>query len=165
MFSYVEKNNPGLNNEEIDERINELLENLYPYANENIDVKREFSVEGDKTEITLSVTPQVILDNASIFEFIPKCFSSYVNDIEFENNDFKIIKDDPLIMWHFNKLDEQKILKYKANKEISEKCKELFLAFGIAVPETKKESKNIFFGAAITLLVILAVVLFSHLKK
>lgn len=157
-----------LDEEEAEKEVDNILNKYAPITNENLVIKRnfEYNPEDGTTTVTLSITPKKKVHNVSLYEHIPKCFSTYLSDIVFLDENFEIIKEDPLIMWHFQVFSEEKSFSYKINKKISEKCKELFVMVGIATDFEKKTSKSkLIFPLIVTLFIIIIIVYFGRFKK
>lgn len=139
---------PFLEQDEIFAEVNSIFDKYFDTTQENLEITRTiFYDETDKsTKIILHLKPKKVLLNLSIYEKIPKCVSNYVNEILFKTGGYEVIKDDPLILWYFAKLDNDKELSYKVFKSIDEECKKLLLAFGIATGfedfEKKKGEKS-----------------------
>jgi len=160
-----------LDEEEAEKEVDNILNKYAPITNENLVIKRnfEYNPEDGTTTVTLSITPKKKIHNVSLYEHIPKCFSTYLSDIVFLDENFEIIKEDPLIMWHFQILAEEKSFSYKINKKISEKCKELFVMAGIATDfedfEKKTSKSKLIFPLIVTLFIIIIIVYFGRFKK
>lgn len=124
---------PFLKHDEILNEVDYILGRYFNATKENLEITREIIYnEADKsTEITLHLRPKKILLNVSIYEKIPKCVAAYANQI-FSRTDYEVVKNDPLILWTFSRLDKERELSYKVFKNIDEECKGLLLAFGIA---------------------------------
>ena len=133
---------PFLEQYEILNEVDYILGRYFNATKENLEITREVIYnEADKsTEIILHLKPKKILLNISIYEKIPKCVAAYANQI-FSETDYEVVKNDPLILWTFSRLDKERELSYRVFKNIGEECKGLLLAFGIATGF--EESENI----------------------
>ena len=117
-------------------------------SNENIGVERDFSYDNETntTTIGIIIQPKKDLINFSYYEQIPKCIATLIRNnidikfydesmrIEFNNPNFEVVEEDPLIVWHFDKVNagETIDLSYRVDKQVLEDCMELLEALGIA---------------------------------
>jgi parallel beta-helix repeat protein len=161
---------PGLSEKEIKLEVGSLLEKYLPITQQNLIIKRNFryNAKENTTTVLLSILPKKTLHNLSLYEHIPKCFSEYLAEISFVDKNFEVISEEPLIMWSFDALAEEKTLSYSVRKEISEECKKLFRAFGIATQfgdaETKAAPIGAFISLLVTLLIIVGVICLKAIK-
>lgn len=125
--------NPGLDEEEILKEVNFIFDKYFSLALENLEIRRTviYNKTDKSTRISLYLKPKKILINVSVYEKIPKCVSSYANQILFEAAGYEVVEEDPLILWTFSRVDEDKELYYKVFKKIDDECKNLLIAFGL----------------------------------
>jgi parallel beta-helix repeat protein len=126
----IEIENGGVNEKDIKEKVYKALAR-YSEDQQKIDIKRIFEFNGSATKITIEITPKEKLYNLSYYELIPKCLALYLNEIVFLNKDFRILKDDPLIVWYFAEIEEKVDLSYTVDKKIPDYCKKLLKGIGI----------------------------------
>lgn len=126
----IELENTGASEEEVIEKIDKALA-TYSDEKQKIDIKRIFEFNGSATKVTIEITPKEKLYNLSYYELIPKCLALYLNEVVFLKKDFRVIKDDPLIVWHFAEIEDKVDLSYMVDKKIPEYCKELLKGMGI----------------------------------
>lgn len=174
MKEVIRVKKPDLKQDEVENEVDIILDKYFNITKENLEITRAiFYNESDKsTSIILILMPKKILLNLSIYEKIPKCISAYVNQILFETGGYEIIKDDPLVLWYFPKLDNEKKIAYKVLKNIDEECKSLLFAFGIAKGfeeidnnKIEKEKSRNYFLAAVIAAVSLAIGIIYFLSK
>ena len=164
MEEVVRIKKPFLNEDEVLSEINLIFDRYFNLTQENLEIRRTvFYNESDKsTRIVLNLRPKKALTNVSIYERIPKCVSAYVNQILFETGGYEVVKNDPLVLWSFTRLDNEKEISYKVFKNIDEECRNLLLAFGIASvfeqAEEKTEKKN-----SSTYMLVFFIILFAVL--
>ena len=138
---------PFLEEKEILSEVDFILSRYFNITHENLEITRRifYNDTGKSAEIVLVLKPKKILLNVSIYEKIPKCVSAYASQI-FSQTDYEVIKNDPLILWTFSRLDNEKEISYNVPKKIDDECKSLLSAFGIATgfeeAEIKKEGKK-----------------------
>lgn len=159
---------PHLNQDEVENEVDILLDRYLNLTKENLEITRTifYNDSDNSTSITLHLRPKKILLNASIYEKIPKCVSSYASQILFETGGYEVIKNDPLVMWTFFRLDDEKRITYRVLKNIDEECKSLLFAFGIAsgfqefekAEMEKKKNRNYLFAAVIAVLLSIAAI-------
>ena len=75
--------------------------------------------------------------------FIPKCLTEYLDDIEFDLKDYEVIKEDPLIAWHFAEIEDRVDLSYKVKGRIPKDCLEQIKGLTIADLIDVKESSGV----------------------
>ena len=175
MEEAISVKKPFLEQVEILNEVNSIFNKYFNATQENLEISRTISYnESDKsTKIILHLKPKKVLLNVSIYEKIPKCVSTYVNQLLIETGGYEVINSDPLILWSFSKLDRDKEISYKVFKNIDDECKNLLLAFGIATGfiefEVKKEKVGkanyiLIFSIVISVLLIAYFILTSKRK-
>ncbi|MDO8740008.1 MAG: myxococcus cysteine-rich repeat containing protein [Candidatus Woesearchaeota archaeon] len=130
---------PSMALELVSEKTNEII-NKYFETSRNVKINRtfEYNETENSTIIRLRITPEKKLYNFSLYEKIPKCIALLIKagikpkGIEFYNSDYEVINEDPLIMWHFDVLEEPTEIGYKVDKKLLEDCEKLLIALGIA---------------------------------
>ncbi|MBI2657349.1 right-handed parallel beta-helix repeat-containing protein [Candidatus Woesearchaeota archaeon] len=174
MKEVIRVKNPFLSEEEVSREVDMIFSKYFNFTEENLEIRREISYnESDgSTSISLHLKPKKALINVSVYDKIPKCVSEYANRIFFETAGYEIIENDPLIMWAFARIENEKEVSYKVFKRLGDECKELLLAFGIAAgfegekaakePEEKKPYMTI---SAVAVVLLLALFLISRRKK
>jgi len=91
-----------------------------------------FSSSGNTINLKNTINPKNELKDFDYNLYIPKCLTPYLEQIEFENKDYKIIKEDPLIAWHFANVNDKINLNYKVKGQIDESCLEQIKGLPIA---------------------------------
>ncbi|MBN2368487.1 carboxypeptidase regulatory-like domain-containing protein [Candidatus Woesearchaeota archaeon] len=92
----------------------------------------EYSYLGDETIIKTILTPNKNLGNLTYSLFIPKCLTEYLEDLEIDYENYEVIKEDPLIAWHFTDVNERIELTYKIKRRIDPDCLEQIKGLPIA---------------------------------
>ena len=166
---------PLLRQDEVIGEVNLILNRYLNITQQNLEITRTILYDDtDKsTSIMLQLKPKKVLLNVSIYEKIPKCISAYASQILFETGGYEVIRNDPLILWTFSRLENEKEITYKVLKNIGEECKSLLFAFGIAAEleefgktEKKEEKKtNYFLIFAVVILLILIFYILKIAKK
>lgn len=87
-----------------------------------VTVTQKVKKDKGKTQIETKLSPKNKLEGVNVYLKIPKCAAEHVNQIKFKNKNFKVIADDPLIMWQFEKADEEILLSYELEKELDDDC-------------------------------------------
>lgn len=77
---------------------------------------------GNRTTFHLSLTPSKALNGVSVPLEIPKCLAQNVADLKLSGN-YHVIKDDPLIVWQFDRLDQPTEITFSVPKNVSDDCK------------------------------------------
>ena len=168
MQEVIRIKKPFLGEKEAISEVNSILGRYFNATQQNLEIARTISYNpsDNSTSITLHLRPKKILLNVSIYEKIPKCVSSYASRILFETGGYEVIQDDPLVMWAFSRLDNEKKITYRVLRNIGEDCQTLLFAFGIAAgfedfekAEAKKEkNRNYTFAAVIVALIAIAAI-------
>ncbi len=104
----------------IEEGISEDIVDLAKETPAEQEIK--YSYDGDETVITNSIIPTEELNDASYYLHIPKCLSEHLDKIDFSQKNYEVIKEDPLIAWHFSNVKDRIDLTYKIKGKIDEDC-------------------------------------------
>lgn len=172
MEEVIRIKKPFLNEADVLGEVNLILDRYFNITQENLEIKRTVLYnESDKsTRIILNLKPKKVLINLSVYELIPKCISTYVNQILFEAGGYEVVKKDPLIMWSFSMLGNEEELSYKVFKNIDNDCKSLLLSFGIAAEfkefeEAKGQGKNTNHAAFLIIGIILIILVLYYITQ
>lgn len=174
MEEVIKIKNPDLDEDRVKQEVDAILGKYFNLTEKNLEITRTilFNDNDGSTTIVLSLKPKKALLNVSIYEKIPKCVSSYVDKILFETLGYEVIKEDPLVLWSFARVDNEKKIVYKILKSIDEECKSLLFAFGIASgfqefekAEIKKEKNKGYLAGAIIIIVLILIVAAYGLRK
>jgi|SRR3989338_3280114 len=143
MEEVIKIKKPFLEKDEVLNEVNFLFNRYFNITQENLEIRKTiFYNESDKsTVIIIYLKPKKMLLNVSIYEKIPKCVSTYVNQLLIETAGYEVVQNDPLILWTFSRLDKDKELSYKVFKNIDEECRKLLVTFGIATGFKEFEQK------------------------
>jgi len=87
--------------------------------------------EGNTTRFRLAVQPTKTLTGLTIPVEIPKCLAQYVSELNL-SGDYTVIKDDPLIAWHFDQLRQPTEITFTVPKDVDEDCKQQLKAMAYA---------------------------------
>ena len=129
-------------------------------TNENVQQELKYAYSNDSTYITNSITPTKTLENFTYNLYIPKCLTEYLDDIDFEYENYEIIKDDPLIAWHFVDVDERIDLSYKVKGKIDSECLAQIQGLPIAfIPEESNDNKVAFLVFIVIILLVMVGIL------
>ncbi|MFH2021594.1 MAG: putative metal-binding motif-containing protein [archaeon] len=120
------------------------------------DTQVSYSYVGDDTIIKQTIIPDKALKDGKLLMKIPKCITPYLKDIEFDFGDYEVVKDDPIIAWHFDKLNDRIDLSYKINKKIPKDCLDQIKGMLIAdlLDEKKTNPLNYFYAIGLVIIVI-----------
>ncbi len=149
----------------------------YEEASKNIEAitSSSYSTETNRTTVNTEVKPECILGQTKFYLMIPKCFSSHIDKINFndrfQGKDFEILQDDPLIGWTFDTVVDKMNLSYEVSGEVSQECIDEIelLPFGNCEGEDISEpvistNKMISGIAGIIILIAIIIVLFIYIK-
>jgi len=146
-----------------------------------VDIIRDnyFDNNTNSTMIGLIIDPKATLYNFTYYENIPKCVAllikaGYINEsvIKFKNANFTVVKEDPLIMWQFAKIDKPIDLSYEVlNKKLLDDCLKLLQGLGLAdaieTPQASPQEsrKNLWIIISISALIVVMILYFSRFQK
>ncbi|MEM4267201.1 MAG: VWA domain-containing protein [Candidatus Woesearchaeota archaeon] len=105
-----------------------------------VEVKREVSYQDGKTSVNLGVTPKESLGKTQIILSIPKCMALRLNKLYFHNTNFRVISDDPIVLWNFDSLIEDTKIVFEADGIAHEDCIDELTLLPISETVTKTES-------------------------
>ncbi len=117
----------------------------YIDSKDDVEIFRRFTycAESGFTKVEIIIRSDRKLENFYLYEQIPKeCVSSLKTYLESVEGDVTI-KDDPLMMWHFDKIKEEEKVSYTLKKELSENCKKLIEGLGIErIQEGERQART-----------------------
>ncbi|MBW2982974.1 hypothetical protein KY327_01570 [Candidatus Woesearchaeota archaeon] len=78
----------------------------------------EYDEESDRTVFTVTLEPRpgVKVANLTVVEYLPKALAASAGDVVFSHEPV-VVRDDPLIMWHFTAVDDRVDLSYETPGE------------------------------------------------
>lgn len=170
----VKKRNPAASNKELEDKIDHLLSIFRDESKGSIQIERTFYFDENKTTVILGIIPKREMTSMELFEEIPKCVGLVIDNIVFENNDFEVIEEDPLIMWSFgaNEITEQIDIKYTLEKKIGKDCADKFKSMGITdidfeikKEDYKSDPRNLIITLLIIPIVVGIIIYFSKFGK
>ena len=161
----LEENTTAVFNE-----IKELFSQYINQSEEIITINRTFfyNETENSTTVKITITPKATAINYSYYEKIPKCMAMYAKEVIFRETNFKVIVDDPLIMWSFAELPSERERSYKVYKQLSEDCKSLLEGFGIATGFEEAEARDystIILTIIISVLIVLGVITIKRMRR
>ena len=102
---------------------------------QNVEMFRKFSFCDGITQVEITIRPRegMKAEDFRFYEFIPKSCIDDLKEYLADSLEGSLeIKGDPLIMWHFDEIDEEKRISYKLGAELDEECRSLIKGLGIA---------------------------------
>ncbi|MBU1976270.1 MAG: hypothetical protein KKG59_07750 [Nanoarchaeota archaeon] len=97
--------------------------------------------------------------NLSIYEHIAKESAVDLGHIRFDNGNYEIINEDPLVVWHFDEIDSETEISYDVDKVTENQGNTLVIG------EAKRGFPNIVFAIILIPIIILALIYFDRFKK
>jgi hypothetical protein len=94
-----------------------------------IGINSEF--DGEKTKFHLTLDPSKSLFGLTVPLEIPKCLADYASEMDLPEN-VQIIKEDPLIAWEFDELNEPVDITFSVPKEVNQECLDQLRAMAFA---------------------------------
>lgn len=114
LIDFLDKESPLTENEISDAK----------NTGEVIDQGITYSYENGETIIKHTLDPKNELKDVEVRLYLPKeCFEE-LKKIDFDLSDYKVIKEDPLIAWHFADVKDRLDLTYKVKGTLSPECME-----------------------------------------
>ena len=103
----------------------------------------DFTYNEGKTVINNKLNPSTGLGEVDYTLSIPKCLTKYLDDIEFHNDNYSVIEEDPVIAWHFVEVTDSVDLSYEVKGQIAPACLEKIKGLPIAKVIGLKEKKKL----------------------
>jgi len=103
----------------------------------DVTIEREFVYSKSSTKVILTITPKKgffkrpVFTNFTVYESIPKCFASLVNNIIFDETP-EVLKPDPLVKKVYPKLEKSTSITYSSGALLTEECREFFKSIAIS---------------------------------
>lgn len=97
-----------------------------------VEQSTNFQYQTGKTRISSTLETDKSINGLKYTLYIPKCLSPYLSQIKFDNPNYTIIKEDPIIAWHFVEVKDRIDLNYEVDGRISEQCMEKIKGLPIA---------------------------------
>ncbi len=97
-----------------------------------VEQSTNFQYQTGKTRISSTLETDKSINGLEYTLYIPKCLSPYLSQIKFDNPNYTIIKEDPIIAWHFVEVKDRIDLSYEVDGRISEQCMEKIKGLPIA---------------------------------
>jgi hypothetical protein len=86
------------------------------------EIKQTYNVEEESTTMKTTIETKNELKDMDVYVEFPKCAAELLNEIEFANENYKVIKDDPIVMWHFEEVEKDIDLSYTIKKKLDPEC-------------------------------------------
>jgi parallel beta-helix repeat protein len=168
LTEIIEKEFGDISDEEREELLTIALDGYKEYM-KKIHIQRNFYETKEGIGITVSIDSNETLHNVSLYEYIPKCAAEYYDEIEFKETYTEVTNPDPLIMWKFQKLNEQDI-SYVIHKKLSPDCKELFKTivleskFGRLIEKKSAEHNRMIYYISISVIIFIIGFFFFRIR-
>jgi hypothetical protein len=127
----------------------------------------DFRYQDDKTQVKNTIESDKYMEDFTYTLFIPKCLTKYLDDLEFDNENYTIIEEDPVIAWHFTEVSNNINLDYEVEGSILPECLEKIKGLPIAnvINEKAKPKQNIYVVIIPMIILISVVGLTFYLQK
>ncbi len=102
---------------------------------QNVEMFRKFTFCDGITNVEIIIKPKkdVEVKDFRFYEFIPKSCIDDLNNYLAENVEGNVeIRGDPLIMWYFSDIGEEKKVSYKLSAELNDECKQAIQGLGVS---------------------------------
>jgi hypothetical protein len=104
-----------------DTPVEEALEAAVAETAAVLEIEKSATFDGDKTRVTLSLAPSDTLSGLAVPVEVPKCLAEYAAELDLEG-EYRVIQEDPLIAWNFDRLSEPAEISFSVQKEVSQEC-------------------------------------------
>jgi hypothetical protein len=108
-----------------------------PLSSNDLAITRTFTETANSTTVNLKFKPGTNLKDVRIPLEIPKCLAKSMSEIAFEQDNYVIVNDDPLMVWTFDALNNEEEISFSIPKTVDETCKNQLRAFGLAGDKRK----------------------------
>lgn len=168
LYKYIgerEINYSQLKAQRIDELNQVLSKSKVAQVNKNqermlgiVTVNSEIKEINGTSEIKTVVNVKENVTDLEVYLKIPKCMAKSIKEMDFDNKDFKVLIDDPLIMWHFKEVTSQENIIYRVKKTVPKDC---FDQLKIITAGTQEKETYLWFYVALIPILVLTYVFFS----
>ncbi len=131
----------------------------------------EFQKDGETyTKITTTLVPKQKLTDVDLYQEIPKCLAKHIDELNIPNRErLKIINPDPLIVWHFDEIEEEVDLTFDVKGILDPDCIEQIKGMAIAkelgwFEEEPAANKSLFLPLMIIPVIALIIIFFAKFK-
>ncbi len=131
---------PKAGPEIIDRIIGQVSSEYTNNIKKRLKIERSFDHKNNMTKVSLNISSLPPLNNASLYESIPKCAARFAGEVIIAQKDYEVLQDDPLIVWNFEKIDN-KMIRYDIAKNLPQACKDMFRT--IVLPSSYGSSASI----------------------
>lgn len=114
---------------------NDLDNSKIELTRQNVEILRKFIFCENFTEVEIKIKQKNGHDvrDFRFYEFIPKtCIDDLNRYLAERLPSDVIIKNDPLIAWHFDELSQEQSVSYKLSAELNDECRQLIKGLGVA---------------------------------
>ncbi len=115
-----------------------------------VSIRKSSVISDERTAIRIEIIPIRAMKNMTIFEYIPKFVAHSTDEIKFSIQP-EIIREDPLVAWHFAELDEKTEISYEVIGEIEDAA---FKTSTITIAEGSEPMERAWYFDLIPLLII-----------
>lgn len=108
-----------------------------PLTTDELAITRTITETADGTTFNLKLKPGMNLKDVRIPLEIPKCLANSMKEISFDQDNYVIVNDDPLMVWTFDTLNSEEEISFTIPKIVDDNCKDQLRAFGLAGEKRK----------------------------
>jgi len=91
---------------------------------------------------TINLRPRAEVQDLKVYLNIPKCMAYNINKIYFKNTNYRVISDDPLILWQLNELEDDYEFEYELEQKLEEECEKKLSIIAVGNPMAQEEIKS-----------------------
>ncbi len=98
------------------------------------DISVGSSREGDTTHGIIRLSPKKEVSNLKIYLDVPKCMAYRLNKIYFKNSNYRVVSDDPLVLWQLPDAKGDIDIEYDTDNALEKECEQQISILTIGEP-------------------------------
>ncbi|MBN2457894.1 VWA domain-containing protein [Candidatus Woesearchaeota archaeon] len=108
-------------------------------SNNAFDIKNSYGANGNGTEGTLHLAPRYSMEDVYVYLKIPKCMAQHLNLVYFKDTNYRVLSEDPLILWHFDEVSDSIDIDYQLGNIVDPRCEEELAVLTLTMEEETSE--------------------------
>jgi len=133
----------------VEDVVLENVDEYYLYQNKvevtveakNYVLKKYGGGEENYVVVVKTILPKESLSNVYVYEIIPKTFASSVSDIKFENSNYEVVEEDPIVRYTFPSIGQSTSITYGV-KDVDLTSNMIYSLKSIVIPEEEGAIKK-----------------------
>jgi len=87
-----------------------------------LDVSTGFENTEDGARGIVNINPNTPIKDLKVYLNVPKCMAYNLNKIYFKNTNYRVIAQDPLILWQLSDVEDSVNIEYELDKQLETEC-------------------------------------------